>query len=116
LNTMFKKSNGDFFVVYLNYKNFLKQNGKKFSDPFRRKQDKNEKDYFMNLHGLEVKTRLAQLNYFKWAFENEIVTHIENNFEKIEKRMNEDKKKKKSKVKEKYNRVNMFVAPETVSF
>jgi hypothetical protein len=73
LNTMIKKTDDNYFIVYLSYKNFLKGYGKKFTDPFRRKQNKEELDFFMELHGLEIKTRIAQLHFFKWAFENEVI-------------------------------------------
>lgn len=113
LNTMYKKLDDNFFIVYLSYKNFLKGYGKKFTDPFRRKQNKEEGDFFMDLHGLPIKTRVAQLHFFKWAFENEVITYIEDNLEKIEKKMIEDKKKKNKK---RHTRANVFPIPETVAF
>lgn len=112
-NTMYRKQDGDFFNVYLQYKNFLKSYGKEFTDPFRRKRDKEEKDFFIEMHDLSVKTRVAQLRFFKWAFENEIITYIEDNLEKIVKKMNEKKKKKN---KSKHTRVNMFPSKETFVF
>lgn len=113
MNTMYKKTDGNFFIVYLSYKNFLKGYGKKFTDPFRRKTDKNEEDYFINIHDVEIKTRIAQLHFFKWAFENEMISYIESNIEKIEKRMNDDKKKK---IVKKHSRANQFHIQETVEF
>jgi len=113
LNTMYKKNDGDFFIVYLSYKNFLKGYGKKFTDPFKRKQTKDEVDFWFSQNDVKIKTRIAQLHFFKWAFENEIITYIENNLEKIEKKMIEDKKKKNSK---KHTRVNLFSIPETITF
>jgi hypothetical protein len=45
-----------------------------------------------------METTIGQLNFFKWAIENKIIEYIENNYEEIEKDMNErnsiSKKKK----------------------
>ena len=114
-NIMYKKADDDFFIVYPKYKNFLKGYGKKFTDPFRRKQSKSEKDFYVNLHDTEIKTRIAQLHFFKWAFENEIIMYIENNLEKIEKNMLEYKKEKNKKRK-KTTSVQVFAIPEEVQF
>jgi hypothetical protein len=90
-NIMYMKMDGSFFIVYLRYKNFLKGYGKRYTDPFRRKRGREEKDFFITLHGIKIKTRIAQLNFFKWAFENEIITYIENNFERLENEMSNSK-------------------------
>ena len=102
LNTMYRKENGDFFIVYLSYKNFLKGYGKKFTDPFKRKKDKDEVDFYLKIDKYNVKTRIAQLHFFKWAFENEIIEYIENNYDKI---MSEMKNKTDKKP---HTRVNVF--------
>ena len=97
-STMYIKNNNDFFIVYIKYKNFLKGYGKKYTDLFRRKRNKEEDDFFFTLHDITVKTRLAQLHFFKWAFENEMIAFITDNIEDIEKDMIQHKKnKKKSK-------------------
>ena len=93
-SSMYLKNNGDFFIVYISYKNFLKSYTKKFTDPFRRKYSKDETDFFITLHGVTIQTRLAQLHFFKWAFDNEMIDYIENNLEKIETSMNASKKVK----------------------
>lgn len=115
LNTLYKKKDDNFFIVYLSYKNFLKGYGKRFTDPFRRKQSKNESDFIMEMHGQSIKTRVAQLHFFKWAFENEVIDYIENNMEKIEKKMSEDKDQKKND-KKKFTRANQFQIQETIAF
>ncbi len=48
-------------------------------------------------------TTLGQLNFFKWAFSNNILIYVEKNLKHISKEMNlsnkEEKKKKKDKIK-----------------
>jgi hypothetical protein len=93
-STMYHKTNYHFFAVYLSYSNFLKSYGKKFTDPFRRKYTIDEPEFNITLHGIKVKTRLAQLHFFKWAFDNEMITYIENNVEEINTAMKLSKKTK----------------------
>lgn len=104
-STMYIKSNNNFFIVYVNYKNFLNGYHKEYIDIFRRKKSKDEKDFFFTLHDITLKTRLAQLHFFKWVFTNEMIDYIENNFEDIDKAF---EKHKKDKTKSKKNIVNNF--------
>lgn len=72
------------FKVYIDYKLKLKAYSKKRFDPFCR-WDRIEvpyKDEFM------VQTTIGQLNFFKWAIENEILEYIENHYIEIENDMN----------------------------
>jgi len=118
-NTMYKKTDDNFFIVYPKYKNFLKGYGKQFIDLFRRKQSKKEKDFYVKLHETEIKTRTAQLHFFKWAFENEIIAYIENNLEKLEAKMFEYKnetKNEKNKKRKKSTSVSVFAIQEEVQF
>ena len=72
------------FKVYYDYKLKLKAYSKKKFDPFCRweritipyKEDKC------------IQTTIGQLNFFKWAFENEVISYIESNYADIEKDMN----------------------------
>lgn len=88
------------FIVFNEYRGQLKAFTKKYFDSFCRgermtysynddiQNDKNNKKY-------KFETTLGQLNFFRWAIENELLTYIENNFEKIQNDMNENIKKKK---------------------
>ena len=50
------------------YENQLKGFGKRFFDPFRRKFPMK-----IAMHGTVFKTSIGQLNFFRWAFDNDIV-------------------------------------------
>jgi hypothetical protein len=72
------------FKVYNDYKLKLKAYSKKRFDPFCR-WDRitipyNEKKY--------METTIGQLNFFKWAIENNIIEYIENHYDAIESDMN----------------------------
>lgn len=72
------------FKVYNDYKLNLKAYSKKRFDPFCRWERISipyEKDVF-------IQTTIGQLNFFKWAIQNGIVTYIENNYSEIESDMN----------------------------
>ena len=71
------------FVVYLDYKSQLKAYSKKQFDPFCRR----ERIGFKDKNDNEIVTTVGQLNFFKWAIENNILEYIYNNFEIIEKDM-----------------------------
>lgn len=88
----------EMFDVRISYKSQLKSYKKKYFDPFRRKQKFNY--HFEN--GQIVKTTLGQLNFFKWAFNNNIVNYVEKHLKQIIREMKAAKKeidKKKGKVK-----------------
>jgi hypothetical protein len=72
------------YEVYNDYKLNLKAYSKKRFDPFCRWERISipyEKDVF-------IQTTIGQLNFFKWAIQNGIVTYIENNYAEIESDMN----------------------------
>ena len=85
--------------VFLNYKAQLKSFSKKQFDPFCRR----ERISFKYNDGESVVTTVGQLNFFKWAIENDILKYIGNNLKDIEEDMNQNikkpvgKKKKNSK-------------------
>lgn len=72
------------FNVYIDYKLQLKGYSKKQFDPFCRRERihfyYNDTDY--------VKTTVGQLNFFRWAYTNNIIKYINNNLDKIERDMN----------------------------
>ena len=72
------------FNVHLNYKSQLKSFQKKQFDPFCRRQRIN----FYYTKDKHFVTTVGQLNFFKWAIENNIIDYIENNYSDIEKDMN----------------------------
>ena len=72
------------FKVYNDYKLNLKAYSKKRFDPFCRWERISipyEKNSF-------IQTTIGQLNFFKWAIQNGIVSYIENNYADIESDMN----------------------------
>jgi len=82
--TVYNLSEGVRFKVYNDYKLKLKAYSKRRFDPFCRwdritipyKEDK------------LIQTTIGQLNFFKWALENEIITYIKQNYTEIERDMN----------------------------
>ena len=82
------------FKVYNDYKLKLKAYSKKRFDPFCRW----ERITIPYNDDNCMETTIGQLNFFKWAIENEIINYIQENYNDIEKDMNErnsiSKKKK----------------------
>lgn len=72
------------FKVYDDYKLKLKAYSKKRFDPFCR-WDRINIPY---TNGKFIETTIGQLNFFKWALENKIIDYIEQNYNDIEKDMN----------------------------
>ena len=72
------------FKVYDDYKLKLKAYSKKRFDPFCR-WDRISIPY---TNGKFIETTIGQLNFFKWALENQVVDYIEQNYDTIEKDMN----------------------------
>jgi hypothetical protein len=72
------------FKVYDDYKLKLKAYSKKRFDPFCR-WDRISIPY---TNGKFIETTIGQLNFFKWALENQVIKYIENNYDVIEKDMN----------------------------
>jgi hypothetical protein len=97
----------DQFNIYLNYKGQLKAYSKKNFDPFCRRERINFYYNHINNETSDkfITTTVGQLNFFKWAIDNNILDYIKSNLEKIDLDMNinikreEDltKKSKKSK-------------------
>ena len=72
------------FKVYDDYKLKLKAYSKKRFDPFCR-WDRISIPY---TNGKFIETTIGQLNFFKWALENKVINYIEENYDTIEKDMN----------------------------
>ena len=82
--TVYDLPNGNRFKVYLDYKLKLRSYSKKKFDPFRR-WDRINIPYKGDS---SLQTTLGQLNFFKWAFDNNVIDYIETNYAAIEKDMN----------------------------
>lgn len=82
------------FKVYFDYKLKLKAYSKKRFDPFCR-WDRISIPY---KNGTCIETTIGQLNFFKWAIENEVIDYIEKNYDIIEKDMNSRNSTSKRKV------------------
>lgn len=83
--TVYKLSDSEKrFKVYMDYKLKLKAYSKKRFDPFCRWERINipykDGDY--------IQTTIGQLNFFKWALENQVIDYINDNYITIEKDMN----------------------------
>lgn len=72
------------FKVYNDYKLKLKAYSKKRFDPFCR-WDRITIPYKEDAH---IQTTIGQLNFFKWAIDNNVINYIEQNYSCIEKDMN----------------------------
>lgn len=81
------------FKVYTDYKLKLKAYSKRRFDPFCR-WDRINIPY---KDGNYIQTTIGQLNFFKWALENDVIKYIENNYQDIEKDMNSRNSTSKNK-------------------
>lgn len=82
--TVYSLNDGRRFKVYNDYKLKLRAYSKKRFDPFCRW----ERIMVPYKDGKSIQTTLGQLNFFKWAIENEVINYIEENYAKIEGDMN----------------------------
>lgn len=73
----------DNFNVYYSYKTQLKSFSKKNFDPFCRRNR-----IMVEFHDKKIETTIGQLNFFKWAIENNIMNYIKQNYKNIEQDMN----------------------------
>lgn len=82
--------NSKYFNVYMNYRSQLKAFKKVQFDPFRRR------DRIVFYYGSDqtLNTTLGQLNFFRWAIENEVINHLEKNLKIIEEELLHDNKQK----------------------
>lgn len=82
------------FIVFLEYKSQLKAYSKKQFDSFCR-GERIKFHYTFEEKRFEIETTVGQLNFFRWAIENNLFVYITANFEKIESDMNESIQSKK---------------------
>ena len=86
-----RSSNLNHVNVYLSYKNQLNSFSKKNFDPFCR----NNRIEYEFKDGTKIVTTVGQLNFFRWAIQNNVLKYIIDNYKKIEEDMNLNTKKKK---------------------
>ena len=98
-NIILTNKSGSNIIVHMDYKNQLKAYAKIYFDPFCRRDRIN----FIYGKGDELLTTVGQLNFFRWAIENNIIEYTVANMEIIEKDMNSSLKyeKEESDTKEK---------------
>ena len=82
--TVYSLQNGNRFKVYNDYKLKLKAYSKRRFDPFCRWERINI-PYKENTY---IQTTIGQLNFFKWALENQVIDYIEKHYASIEQDMN----------------------------
>lgn len=82
--TMYSLNDENRFKVYNDYKLKLKAYSKKRFDPFCRW----ERITIPYDSTKQMETTIGQLNFFKWAIENQILAYIEENYDAIEADMN----------------------------
>jgi hypothetical protein len=84
---------GKRFKVYNDYKLKLKAYSKKRFDPFCRW----DRVMIPYKNGQCIQTTIGQLNFFKWALENEIIDYIDQEYDTIERDMNSRNSTSKNK-------------------
>ena len=82
----------DRFVVYTDYKAQLKSFQKKNFDPFQR----GNRIYFNYEDEKYIETTVGQLNFFRWAIQNNIIDYVKMMKKDIENDMNKYSKNKKT--------------------
>ena len=93
--TMYETNKNPRFKVYEDYKLKLKAYSKKRFDPFCRWDRiqvpiERESQYCFE-------TTIGQMNFFKWALENQIIDYIEQHYDEIEEDMNKNNSLSKSR-------------------
>lgn len=78
-----QKVNNEYFNVYMNYRSQLKAFKKILFDPFRRR----ERILFHYETNKCFSTTIGQLNFFRWAIENEIIINLEKHVSEVERDM-----------------------------
>ncbi len=81
--TVYDLDNGDRFKVYNDYKLRLRAYSKKRFDPFCRWER-----ITIPYGEKAIQTTIGQLNFFKWAIENKVISYIKENHNLIEQDMN----------------------------
>ncbi len=91
-------SDDNMMDVHISYKAQLKSYKKKYFDPFKRRE---KFDYVFKNVNKTVRTTIGQLNFFRWALENNIISYVKENFNTVTNEMNTSNKLDKSRKNEK---------------
>ena len=75
-----RKNNKEYFNVYMNYRAQLKAFKKVLFDPFRRR----DRILFCYDKNNCISTTIGQLNFFRWAIDNEVLEHLSKDLVKVE--------------------------------
>lgn len=105
------------FNVHISYKAHLRSYKKRYFDPFRRRK-KFKYSYLTDDNKIEkMYTTIGQLNFFRWAFMNNVIDYVEQNYKiisasmglsnKIDKKRKQSKKQKVQKVQINKGKVNI---------
>lgn len=97
--------------IFLSYKSQLRAYSKKQFDPFCRR---NRIDFYFDETDY-ITTTVGQLNFFRWALQNNVIEFILNHYDEIENDMNDNTKKQRlhSKIqKKKMTEVNNLIQEE----
>lgn len=84
------------FFLYLDYKAQLKAYSKKQFDPFCR-----DKRIIFKHKDIELQTTVGQLNFFRWAINNNVITYAKRHLKKIKDDLDDKGDAKGSKTKKK---------------
>ena len=103
-NNIILNNNKKYYNIHLDYKSQLKAFSKKQFDPFCRR----ERILFYYKENNYITTTVGQLNFFKWAVENNILDYVENNLKDIEENMNKTNRLK-IEANKKINKNNMDI-------
>ena len=87
-NVVINRAKGEYINVYIHYRSQLRAFSKQLFDPFRR-QDKIVFYYDKQNY---IHTTIGQLNFFRWAIENEVLDYIHKNSDAILADMNSTQK------------------------
>ena len=84
--------------IHNSYKNQLRAYNKRFFDPFCRINKNNiiKRVIFRYNNEKYIETTIGQINFFRWALENNIIDYIENNYNNIYNDLNNKNTKKKN--------------------
>jgi phosphopantetheine adenylyltransferase len=84
-------------LVEQSYMSALSAHTKEYFDPFARGSKQGKCIIIQNDKKEEISTTVRQLNFFRWAINNGIISYIDNNIDKIYQDMNERSNRGKKK-------------------
>ncbi len=99
---LFNENKKEQFDIHISYKAQLKTYKKKYFDPFRRQN----KFMYMYDKNKCINTTLGQLNFFRWAISNNVISYIHDNINMILSTMTISNKKYKYIKNEKNQKIN----------